>query len=82
MDRDELIRHVVGVLQGLSVPVSLGTPLGAAREHWQAIREAEGFPFGWPSDEDVDEWVRGILGPKVDLFIDLRRPKGEVPGGS
>lgn len=42
---DEVVHELARLWVGLQVPVSVGVPLGIAREAWDALKE--NLPFGW-----------------------------------
>jgi hypothetical protein len=61
MTRDELIENLAAMAAGLQVPVSLGLPLGTAKEPWLALHSEVGF-IGYHSAQDYEDTIRDILG--------------------
>lgn len=61
MSRAELIAALAKLLTGLNVPVSLGLPLGVAREAFDTIHADRSFPFGWADAEQVESWLNDRL---------------------
>lgn len=59
MTPDELIKQMAEILSGLQVPLSMGMPLGAAIEPYQAVLNDAGF--GWKSAEDFESYLRQRL---------------------
>lgn len=55
---EELLPLFAKLVHGLDVPVSVGMPLGKAREAYTEIREKVGI-FGWLSEEEVLKLLRG-----------------------
>ncbi len=55
--RAEVVRDLAEVLAGLQVPVSMGMPLGAAREPWGRLDDRL-VGFGW---HDADDFEAALL---------------------
>lgn len=60
-DRDKLIIAIARLVNGLGVPVSLGMPLGTAREAYVDTRHLI-HDFGWSSVEEIETKLRAVLG--------------------
>lgn len=56
---EKLALAVAKLYCGLQVPISLGMPLGVAREGWDAINALlpGSLGVGWVKEEDVAEWL-------------------------
>lgn len=59
MTRDECIQELAKLLAGLQVPLSLGLPLGAAREPLIALYEQ--VPWGWSDISDFEKMLKEKL---------------------
>jgi hypothetical protein len=60
LSRDEMIKDMAKLLAGLQVPVSMGMPLGAAKDPW--VRLHRGLhAFGWAGAEDYEAEIREVL---------------------
>lgn len=59
MTQDEFIDTVAKLVAGLQVPVSLGLPLGEARDPWGRLSDLSGF--GWKTSEEIAESFRQHL---------------------
>lgn len=60
MDRETMIKEMGKLMAGLAVPVSLGAPLGAAREAWGTLHSGL-RGFGWASAEQYEDEIRRVL---------------------
>ena len=58
MTRDELIRYIAEIVEGLQVPISMSMPLGTADA---PIRELMNLNHGWATIAEREETIREIL---------------------
>ena len=60
---EELAAAVAKLFCGLQVPISLGMPLGVAREGWDEVRKLlpNELAFGWVQEKDVAKWLASQL---------------------
>lgn len=54
---EKLVEAIARLVAGLHVPVSLGMPLGAARQAYNDVRN-EINDFGWSSAEEIEQQLR------------------------
>jgi hypothetical protein len=58
--RDEVIRGLAELLAGLAVPVSLGMPLGTARDAWGSVH-GQLAGLGWYDADKYEAALREAL---------------------
>jgi len=59
--RDDVIRGLAELMAGLAVPISLGMPLGMAREAWSDVH-GHLFGLGWADAGKYEAALREALG--------------------
>lgn len=64
MRRDDLIRALARLVEGLHVPVSMSMPLGTAQQAYVDVRDTIN-DFGWSTAEEIEERLRAVLKEEV-----------------
>lgn len=62
----DIIDKIGALVAGLSVPVSMGMPLGVAKEAWSDIRDDLNL-FGWNTAEEVADALRAHLETRTPM---------------
>ncbi len=70
MTDSEFIATVAKLVAGLQVPVSMGMPLGQAREPWGQLHNL--LRSGWHEPEEYEIAFAKVLNPNVD--VEKHRP--------
>jgi hypothetical protein len=60
LERDLLIRSFAAMMSGLAAPISLGVPLGAAREPWSDLH-TQLIGVGWATPQQYEAAIRRVL---------------------
>ncbi len=60
--REELVDQLAALVAGMQVPMSLGVPLGSAREPLVSILHKVNGGFGWVDRDQVRAYLDGALG--------------------
>lgn len=55
-----LVKDIARLIEGLHVPVSIGVPLGTAREAYSNIRD-QIHDFGYSSSSEIEELLERAL---------------------
>jgi hypothetical protein len=66
---EKLIKEFAKLLNGLNVPVSMGTPIGTARETYSNLR-GELKLVGWTTDEEVEEAIKRYLAKAAEESVE------------